>query len=126
MNLFRINIGSDPHVRSVRPEKECKRCGRFGHTAKSCRVGLATCDDDRMVNDLLISPVVEDNAIATADEDEVVVDAGGDGEQQVANDDDDEAEDGDDVDANEEFLNRINEQFEEMLENAEYEESDIG
>ena len=124
MNLFRINIGSDPHVRSVRPEKESKRCGRFGHTEKSCRVGLVTCDDDIMVNQLLISPVVEDNA--TADEDEVVVDAGGDGEQQVANDDDDEAEDVDDVDANEEFLNQINEQFEVMLENAEYEESDIG
>ena len=84
-------------------------------------MGRATNEDDRIVNTIIIPEYVED----TAGVDEVVLDAGGDGDgDEVPNDDEDDSEEEDDVDeidSTEELINEINEKFEEMLQNAGYE-----
>ena len=110
------------------PEKECSRCSMGGHTKKSCRVGRVTCEDDVMVNAILITPVEDNTVIA---ENEVIVDAGGDTEEHTEeenndendDEDDDEDDDGaiDEVECNEELFNAMTEQFEILMENASYE-----
>ena len=90
-----------------------------GHTEKSCMVGRVTCDDDVIVNSILITPV--ENAVIA--ENEVIVDAGGDAEQHTEennDEDDDEEDDEEEIDEVEQFT-EFTAQFNSLLEDAVYE-----
>ena len=90
-----------------------------GHTEKSCMVGRVTCDDDVIVNSILITPV--ENAVIA--ENEVIVDAGGDAEQHTEEnngEDDGEEDDEEEIDEVEQFT-EFTAQFNSLLEDAVYE-----
>ena len=82
-------------------------------------VGRVTCDDDVIVNSILINPV--ENAVIA--ENEVIVDAGGDAEQHTEEnngEDDGEEDDEEEIDEVEQFT-EFTLQFNSLLEDAVYE-----
>ena len=99
LSCFRVNIKADPLVKATVPPIQCGKCGKHGHTKRSCKVGLAATDDDVMVNNILImtlSPPVpigaggdhnEEEAMSGAEPDE---DEEGGGEDDAANEEEEE------------------------------------
>ena len=87
-------------VKATAPPIKCGKCGKHGHTKRSCKVGLAASDDDEIVNDILmtVSPPVpigaggdhnEEEAMSGAEPDEDE-EGGGDGEDDAANEEEEE------------------------------------
>ena len=56
-SLVKLNVTSDPLVRSCKKALICKRCNREGHTAVSCREGVIFNDDDVLFWDIVVSEV---------------------------------------------------------------------
>ena len=80
----------------------CKKCHKVGHTARSCKLGKAACEDDVIVNSILISPSADDSVGAEGDQSEnpavATEDTDSDGEEERS-DSEDEEYDLDEIDA---------------------------
>ena len=88
--VFRVNIKSDPLVKATQPIIRCGKCGKLGHTKRSCKVGLTHSEDDNMVNDILMMVTPAVTAGAGGDHNEEDVTGGRSG---VAPDETEETED---------------------------------
>ena len=107
---FRVNIQSDPLVKAAGHVLTCKKCHKVGHTARSCKIGLAACDDDVIVNSIIIAPSADGSVGAEGDQNEspavATEDIDSDGEEEMS-DSEDEEYDLDEINAFNTYYNNI-------------------
>ena len=107
---FRVNIQSDPLVKAAGHVLTCKKCHKVGHTARSCKIGLAACDDDVIVNSIIIAPSADGSVGAEGDQNEspavATEETNSEGEEERS-DSEDEEYDLDEINAFNTYYNNI-------------------